>query len=74
MEAMPLPPLDALDTPALEALVRQHNGLYWDDDAPELSDPEFDRLVTWKLVYTTATLMLLVGVWVYLARLTTESD
>jgi len=45
MEAMPLPPLDALDTPALEALVRQHNGLYWDDDAPELSDPEFDRLV-----------------------------
>ena len=42
---MSLPDLDALDAPALEALVRHHNGLYWDDDAPVLTDPEFDRLV-----------------------------
>jgi DNA ligase (NAD+) len=33
-----------LDVPALEALVRHHNHLYWDKNAPEISDPDFDRL------------------------------
>ena len=42
---MSLPDLDALDAPALEDLVRHHNRLYWDEDAPVLSDTDFDRLV-----------------------------
>ncbi len=29
----------------LEALVRRHNRSYWDEDAPEIADTEFDRLV-----------------------------
>jgi DNA ligase (NAD+) len=37
--------INALDVPALEALVRHHNHLYWDKAAPEISDTDFDRLV-----------------------------
>src|SRR4028119_1731531 len=33
-----------LDVPALEALVRHHNHLYWDKNAPEISDTQFDLL------------------------------
>jgi DNA ligase (NAD+) len=33
-----------LDVPALEALVRHHNHLYWDKNAPEIDDATFDRL------------------------------
>lgn len=40
-----LPELAALPVTKLEELVRHHNRLYWDLDAPELSDPDFDRLV-----------------------------
>ncbi|MCC6647385.1 MAG: NAD-dependent DNA ligase LigA [Polyangiaceae bacterium] len=40
-----LPDLTRASVEALEGLVRYHNKLYWDDDAPELSDPDFDRLV-----------------------------
>ena len=29
----------------LESQVRRHNRLYWIDNAPQISDPEFDRLV-----------------------------
>ncbi|RYE76348.1 MAG: NAD-dependent DNA ligase LigA, partial [Myxococcales bacterium] len=35
----------ALDVPALEALIRHHNHLYWDRHAPEISDTDFDVLV-----------------------------
>ncbi len=45
MKAKGLPELEASSVSELEALVRHHNRLYWDDDAPELTDPEFDRLV-----------------------------
>jgi len=40
-----LPQLDTLDTAKLEALVRHHNHRYWDLDAPEISDTDFDRLI-----------------------------
>jgi DNA ligase (NAD+) len=41
------PDLDpaSLDVPALEALIRHHNHLYWDRHAPEISDVDYDRLV-----------------------------
>lgn len=44
--SMFLPP-DWLDWDAarLEAEVRRHNRLYWDENRPVISDPEFDRLV-----------------------------
>lgn len=45
MAASPEPDLESLDLPALEALVRHHNHLYWDRHAPEISDTEYDRLV-----------------------------
>lgn len=45
MKASGLPDLQAATVAELEALVRHHNRLYWDEDAPEISDPEFDRLV-----------------------------
>ena len=35
----------SLDAPALEALIRHHNHLYWDRHAPEISDTDFDLLV-----------------------------
>ena len=42
-------PLDldpaSLDVPALEALIRHHNHLYWDRHAPEISDTDYDRLI-----------------------------
>lgn len=34
-----------LDADQLEALVRKHNALYWDEHAPEIDDPTFDKLV-----------------------------
>jgi DNA ligase (NAD+) len=37
--------LETLSVPELEALVRHHNHLYWDRNAPEIPDTEFDRLV-----------------------------
>jgi len=40
-----LPELDALSAGALEALVRRHNRLYWEDQAPVISDYDYDRLV-----------------------------
>ena len=43
---MPLPPLHTLTTPALADAVRHHNRLYFVDHAPELTDAEFDALVT----------------------------
>jgi len=36
--------LSTLDVPALEALLRHHNHLYWDKHAPEISDADYDRL------------------------------
>lgn len=36
---------DSLDVSALEALIRHHNHLYWDKNAPEISDTDFDKLV-----------------------------
>ncbi len=30
----------------LEAAIRRHNQLYWDEDRPEISDTEYDALVT----------------------------
>ncbi|HEU4407372.1 MAG TPA: NAD-dependent DNA ligase LigA [Polyangiaceae bacterium] len=33
-----------LDVPALEALVRHHDHLYWDKHEPEISDTDYDRL------------------------------
>ncbi len=35
----------AMSVAELEAAVRYHNGRYWNDDAPEISDPDYDRLV-----------------------------
>jgi DNA ligase (NAD+) len=40
-----LPGLDTLSVPALEDLVRYHNRRYWDLDAPEIPDADYDRLV-----------------------------
>ncbi|MCC7073988.1 MAG: NAD-dependent DNA ligase LigA [Deltaproteobacteria bacterium] len=37
--------LARLDADELEALVRKHNALYWDEHAPEIDDPTFDKLV-----------------------------
>lgn len=37
--------LAALTIPELEALLRYHNARYWQDNAPEISDPDYDRLV-----------------------------
>ena len=41
-----LPDLESLSASDLEALVAHHNKLYWDLNAPVLSDYEYDRLVT----------------------------
>jgi len=38
-------PLADLTTAELEALVRRHDHLYWDLNAPEISDYDYDRLV-----------------------------
>lgn len=38
-------PLFALDADALEAEVRRHNRLYWDNATPEISDEAYDLLV-----------------------------
>lgn len=40
LEALP-----ELDADELERLVRYHNELYWDRNAPEIDDPTFDKLV-----------------------------
>jgi DNA ligase (NAD+) len=40
-----LPNLDTLDVDALAALVKHHNHCYWDLNAPEISDYDFDRVV-----------------------------
>jgi len=40
-----LPPLEGLSADQLEELVRHHNHLYWDLNAPVLVDTDFDRLV-----------------------------
>lgn len=37
--------LATLSAPELEALVRKHNALYWDEHAPAIDDPTFDKLV-----------------------------
>ncbi len=37
--------LARLDADRLEALVRKHNALYWDEHAPEIDDPTYDKLV-----------------------------
>ncbi|MBI1946280.1 MAG: NAD-dependent DNA ligase LigA [Deltaproteobacteria bacterium] len=37
--------LATLDADELEQLVRKHNALYWDEHAPEIDDPTFDKLV-----------------------------
>ena len=37
--------LGALTVAELEAQVRHHNKLYWDDAKPEISDYDYDRLV-----------------------------
>ncbi len=37
--------LKDLPIPELERLVRHHNALYWDANAPEIDDPTFDKLV-----------------------------
>src|SRR5688572_2777805 len=37
--------LSSLDADALVALVRKHNALYWEANAPEIDDPTFDVLV-----------------------------
>lgn len=37
--------LASLSAAELEALVRKHNALYWDEHAPEIDDPTFDKLV-----------------------------
>jgi DNA ligase (NAD+) len=36
---------DATEIADLEALIRHHNALYWDQQKPEISDYEYDRLV-----------------------------
>jgi hypothetical protein len=45
--------------------------LYWTSPAVRLLGGvlEFERLLVWKLIYTTATLGLLLGLWVYVDRL-----
>ena len=40
-----LPAIETLGAEELEGLVRRHNRLYWDENAPELTDTDFDRLV-----------------------------
>ena len=44
--------------------------LYWTSYPIRLlgGTPEFDRLATWKLVYSALTLVLLIGAWLYLER------
>ena len=37
--------LEQLSAEQLEELVRHHNRLYWDQQKPEISDYEYDRLV-----------------------------
>ncbi|PID38153.1 MAG: hypothetical protein CSA65_08690 [Proteobacteria bacterium] len=37
--------LAEMSVEALEAEIRHHNQRYWDDDAPEISDYDYDRLV-----------------------------
>lgn len=37
--------LPHLDADALEERVRYHNGLYWDQNEPEIDDPTYDKLV-----------------------------
>lgn len=38
--------LESLSREELEAQVRRHNRLYWEEQSPEISDYEYDRLVT----------------------------
>src|ERR1700712_4226009 len=42
----PLPPLDGLDVTEIAELLAHHNHRYWDLHAPEISDYDFDKLVT----------------------------
>jgi hypothetical protein len=46
--------------------------IYWTSPPIRIfgSGPEFEQLVTWKLIYTTATLVLFLMGWVYLNRVT----
>lgn len=37
--------LDTMDQAALEAEVRHHNALYWDNHSPEIADETYDKLV-----------------------------
>jgi DNA ligase (NAD+) len=43
---MSTPAKDATAIAKLEAEIRHHNHLYWDDHAPEISDYDYDALVT----------------------------
>jgi hypothetical protein len=50
--------------------------LYWTSPAVRLLGGvlEFEGLLMWKLIYTAATLALLLGLWVYLDRLTKPTN
>ncbi len=67
--------LDALSVAQLEAELRRHNRLYWDEHKPEISDYDYDRIVNrLKALSPSSKVLDEMGATVVTAAITADPD